>query len=93
MSTFQVGWGFKEWFQEVKKFVRGVDDAAVAIEKAITLVLEWGITITPDKQEKVLQKMIECGMERDEAIERLGFGGDVNVKPSPSPSPDNSDDQ
>jgi len=89
----RVGWGFKEWFQEVKKFVRGVDDAAVAIEKAITLVAEWGITITADKQEKVIQKMIECGVERDEAIERLGFSGDVNVKPSPSPSPDNSDDQ
>jgi len=89
----RVGWGFKEWFQEVKKFIRALDAPGDALLNAINLVTEWGSEIEADKQEKIIVRMTENGYTREEAMDKLGFAGDVTAKPSPSPSePPQSDD-
>lgn len=76
----------------MKKFIRHLDNPGVALEKAVVLVVEWGCEIETDKQEKIIQRMMEHGSTREECMDKFGFSGDANVKPSPSPSPDNSDD-
>ena len=76
----------------MKKFIKHLDNPGTALSKAVELVVEWGCEIETDKQEKIIQRMMEHGFTRDEVSDKFGFSGHVNVKPSPSPSPDNSDD-
>ena len=76
----------------MKKFIRHLENPGVALSKSVELVLEWGCTIETDKQEKIIQRMMEHGFTREEVCDKFQFSGDASVKPSPSPSPDNSDD-
>ena len=76
----------------MKKFIKHLENPGVALCKSIELVMEWGCEIESDKQEKIIQRLMENGMTREEVSDKFGFTGDANAKPSPSPSPDNSDD-
>jgi len=86
----RIGWGFKEWSQQMKKYLRHMDNPLACMETCVSTVIEYsgeGVGfIATDNQEKLLTRAMEFTATREEAVERLGLAGDPTVKPSPSPS-------